>query len=42
MNDISSAEPKRQASRRIVIAILGGLSVFMYVSIMLKIIKYGP
>lgn len=42
MRDISSAGPKRQTGRRLLIAMLGVLAAFMYVSIMLKIIKYGP
>ncbi len=42
MKDIFSAAPRRRTGRWIVIAMLGGLSAFMYVSIILKIIKYGP
>ncbi len=42
MKDIVSAGPKRHTGRWIVTAILGATAAFMYVSIMLKIIKFGP
>jgi len=42
MNDRSQTTAGPQKGRRIALAVLISLSAFMYVSIMLKIIKFGP
>lgn len=42
MKDISSTGPRRNTARWIVAAVLCATAAAMYVSIMLKIIKYGP
>jgi hypothetical protein len=42
MKQISTTGPKRNASRWILTALFAAAALFMYVSIMLKIIKYGP
>ncbi len=42
VEDISRKGPGGRTGRRIITAAMIALSAFMYVSIMVKIIKYGP
>lgn len=42
MKDISTTGPRRNIGRWIVAAVLGATAASFYISIMLKIIKYGP
>ncbi len=42
MTDVASGRSRSKTGKRILIVLFGVLSAFMYVSIMIKIIKYGP
>jgi hypothetical protein len=42
MTDAVSPRSRSTTGKRILIVLFGALSAFMYVSIMVKIIKYGP